>query len=183
MADKFFEKRKFKNIRVESFLELPEKCKDMFFRHMSRDYGSGFEPMEDYFTIADFCEIKSPIEKMFLMAFCVIKREYYDDYKIEIYPQKKICISDKTYYADFSIEYKDENPFSDGFCFELIIECDGHEFHKATKQQVKHDNERDLALKNAGYDVIHFSGSQIYENPWKCADEALSYFENKIRKG
>ena len=65
--------------------------------------------------------------------------------------------------------------------YRLVIECDGHEFHKLTKEQVKHDNERDFNLKDCGYDVIHFSGSQIYENPWKCADEVCRYLTQKVK--
>jgi very-short-patch-repair endonuclease len=62
---------------------------------------------------------------------------------------------------------------------QLIIECDGHEFHKATKEQIKHDNERDYDLKMAGYDVLHYSGSQIFNDPIKCANEIYDYITIK----
>lgn len=183
MVKKFYEKTSFLNtMYAKDFFKLPEKCQEMFFQHIKRDYGSGFKPIARFLSMVDSHDIKSPIEKIFLMAFSIIKLEYYDDFTVNITPQKKICIEEKVYYADFLLRYYIENPFCESFCYELIIECDGHDFHNSTKEQVKKDNERDFDLKRAGYDVLHFSGSQIYENPWKCADEALSYFEENIRK-
>ena len=62
----------------------------------------------------------------------------------------------------------------------MVIECDGHDFHKLTKSRVSHDNQRDYDLKIAGYDVLHFSGSQIYSDPYKCAKEVYEYIKSKV---
>ena len=59
----------------------------------------------------------------------------------------------------------------------LAIECDGHEFHQKTKEQVAHDNERELDLKMAGYNIIRFSGSQIYNKPFECARDIYEYIQ------
>lgn len=48
---------------------------------------------------------------------------------------------------------------------EFIIECDGHDFHEKTKEQAKHDKERDRFLQSLGYPVYRFTGSEIYNNP------------------
>ena len=58
---------------------------------------------------------------------------------------------------------------TDNICF--VIECDGYEFHQKTKKQVEQDNERQRALQKEGYEVIRFSGSEIYHRPKKCALE------------
>jgi very-short-patch-repair endonuclease len=41
----------------------------------------------------------------------------------------------------------------------LVVECDGHDFHEKTKQQVTKDNRRERELQIAGWHVFRFSGS------------------------
>lgn len=55
----------------------------------------------------------------------------------------------------------------------LIIECDGYEFHKKTKEQVIRDNRRDRACQIEGYKVFRYSGSEIYEDPLACVDDIV----------
>jgi very-short-patch-repair endonuclease len=173
MSDKFYEKKLIlPKFETDSFLKLPRRCQEMIFEQITRIGGSGYLP----FSICGLPEyIISPIEQMFHIAFSVVNYEYYDS-EFNIESQVKILIRDKKYYADFLISYglNDENKF--------IVECDGHEFHKTTKEQVKNDNERDMELKKIGYDVIHFSGSQLYENAWKCADDVCDYIKRKCKE-
>lgn len=55
----------------------------------------------------------------------------------------------------------------------IAIECDGHDFHERTKEQARHDRRRDRALQAAGFRVMRFTGSEIWANPGKCADEVM----------
>lgn len=154
---------------TEDFLSLPRRCQEMVFEQLTRNDGLGYIPFNVYGLPSD---LKSPIEQMFHLAFSVISQEFYGSrYRLE--SQVEIIATSKKYYADFVIYLENEEQLK------LVIECDGHDFHKVTKEQVKHDNERDMALKKAGFDVIHFSGSQLYENAWKCADEVCSYIQEK----
>lgn len=57
----------------------------------------------------------------------------------------------------------------------LAIECDGHEFHSRTKQQAKRDRVRDRNLQAVGLHVMRFTGSEIWNNPAACADEAIEF--------
>ena len=57
----------------------------------------------------------------------------------------------------------------------LIVECDGHEFHEKTKDQVEKRNKRDYNLKMQGFDILHFSGSEIYKDPVGCARKCIDY--------
>ena len=124
----------------------------------------------------------SPIEQIFRYAFDIICIE--NDLFLILDYQDAIVCGDKTYIADFTFDT--ETYFSDIYKCEhelkLVIECDGHEFHAKTKEQVKRGNERDLALKLEGYDVLHFSGSQIYNDPFGCARDTVNYICNKIGK-
>lgn len=54
----------------------------------------------------------------------------------------------------------------------LAIECDGYEFHHATKEQVELDNRRDRALVRAGWRVVRYSGSEIHRDASMCALDA-----------
>ena len=84
--------------------------------------------------------------------------------------QVKIEVEERCYRVDFLIPvwYKNRD---EGKLF--VIECDGHEFHQKTKEQVERDNQRTRALQRAGYIVMRFSGSEIYKSPVKCAEEVV----------
>lgn len=53
----------------------------------------------------------------------------------------------------------------------IVIECDGHDFHEKTKEQVKKDKQRDRTLTKLGFKILRFSGSEIYNNPKNCVME------------
>lgn len=53
----------------------------------------------------------------------------------------------------------------------LVIECDGHEYHERTKEQAARDRSRDRDLNNLGYEVFRFTGSELWRDPWDCADQ------------
>lgn len=72
------------------------------------------------------------------------------------------------YRADFSLEYVDHWRRART----ILIECDGHEFHERTKAQASRDKSRDRKLALAGYHVIRYTGSEIWNDGWRCATEA-----------
>lgn len=171
-------------ITLEYFQKLPQRCQEMFFEFMQSAELSFSNP----YTIFDIVSYsnescKSPIEQMFAMAFNVVNHTYYNGI-FTLDSQYEINTDGKRHIADFVFDTAGE--FSEWHTsehdFRLVIECDGHDYHKATKKQVKRDNERDLRLKRAGYDVLHFSGTQICENPWKCAEDTIEYIISKIGK-
>lgn len=55
----------------------------------------------------------------------------------------------------------------------VIIECDGHEFHERTKEQAARDKARDRNIQERGYKVLRFTGSEIWRDPFACADTAM----------
>jgi very-short-patch-repair endonuclease len=167
----------------ESFDSLPDKAKEMFF--CALQYIA--EQKNDYIT--DFVMLwqdnyeccQSPIEKMLFLAFNTVRllrfEELPNDYEgLFFIPQYEVVAGDKQYRADFYIELEDCTKKG------LVVECDGHEFHQKTKQQVCRDNEREFAIKKCGYDVLRFSGSQIYNEPFKCANDVFDYLLLMIEK-
>lgn len=56
----------------------------------------------------------------------------------------------------------------------MIIECDGHDYHERTKDQAKKDRSRDRFLQSLGYLVFRYTGSEIWQDVFHCAHEALT---------
>lgn len=156
---------------LQEFLNAPKKAQQLILLPL---INARFYP-----TI--MCEnIISPIEQIFITAFDLYLRT--DNKKnIFLFSQAPIKIEDKRYVVDFLFE---EDEFVNKFNTnkKIIIECDGYEFHQKTKEQVQHDNEREYKLKMAGYEVIRFSGSQIYNNPLKCAEDTYNYIMKSIKE-
>lgn len=96
-----------------------------------------------------------------------------------MFSQKEIKANGKKYIVDF---YFEEDEYVNKFNTDkkIIIECDGYEFHQKTKEQVQKDNEREYNLKMAGYEILRFSGTQIYNNPFKCAEDTYNYIIKRI---
>lgn len=118
------------------------------------------------------CE--SPIEQMLAIAMKRIQMENILKYNpyidiVAIDNQAEIMCNDKKYRVDFliTVDYKEQE-----YKF-FIIECDGYEFHQKTKEQVERDNKRQRLLQKEGYEVIRFSGSEIWNKPLRCANEIL----------
>jgi very-short-patch-repair endonuclease len=72
--------------------------------------------------------------------------------------QKQVEIG--TYRVDFLITVV--SPISS---YKIVIECDGHDFHEKTKQQVSKDKKRDRYFQQNGYIVFRYSGSDIVNDP------------------
>lgn len=127
------------------------------------------------------CE--SPIEQIMAMELStsmdMFLMEYNNIELMELEPQKYIKANNKLYRVDFLMEFafKLNGEYID--IFKLIIECDGHEFHEKTKEQVKKKNERDRDLQKEGYDILHFSGSEICNTLYKCGKEIRDYVRSK----
>lgn len=57
----------------------------------------------------------------------------------------------------------------------VVVECDGHDFHEKTKEQVAYDKARDRFFTSKGIRVFRFSGSEIWRDAGACADEVLRF--------
>lgn len=79
------------------------------------------------------------------------------------------------YRADFYISYRHYT----GVVVSAVVECDGHDFHERTKEQARHDKERDRYFQSLGLLVLRYTGSEIYADPVKCALDALGIIFNR----
>lgn len=168
--------------QANCFRALPERAQDLWFGYC--ESARALKRYHDlYFAVHvgfDYSECQSPIEVIFNLAFDLLTYTRHAPFSI-LTPQYAIYDEHKVkYYLDFCYHAADmlgeDSPNS---TFRLAIECDGHEFHERTKEQVIHDNEKDYYLKMQGWDVLHFSGSEIYKSPEDCAFRAMKYIEEK----
>lgn len=149
------------------------------------------------------CE--SPIERMFALALqAVSESEYVGEWfyvigdgdlkeaekhhsSIAIEPQ---VVIDK-YRVDFLIRRygvivkynKETGPYLEGFKKQIIVECDGHDFHERTKEQAAKDRSKDRKLQSLGYKIYRFTGSEIWRDPIKCATELLNEITEDPKEG
>ena len=109
---------------------------------------------------------ESPIERLLLEAFDMIRTKdlntIYDYYLI---PQVEI--------GKYRVDFELINPYK-----KIVVECDGYDFHQKTKEQVKKDNQRERDLKKLGYEVVRFSGSEIFEDAEKCVKDLIDIMKN-----
>lgn len=114
----------------------------------------------DYYIAQD--KPLTPIEKVMLAILLKIQ----DKCGICVEPQMKIG----KYRVDFLVTFLRDKKRK------IIIECDGHDFHEKTKEQAKHDKERDRYFTAEGYEIYHYTGSEIYND----FDEIEDQLENII---
>lgn len=134
---------------------------------------------DDYQLLIEDC--KSPIEMVLGTSLLFANNGYTDlKYCMDINElTEALSIKDKEintyvtcqqdigeYRVDFLLRTYFKGNFKD-----IIIECDGHNFHGKTKEQVARDKKRDRYLTSMGYFILRFSGSEIYNNPDKCIEE------------
>lgn len=163
----------------DEFNSLPELVKEIWFEWLRKTTLDGSHDAS-FFAITYGFNMegsKSPIEQIFRFAFDVTyflggKNKFFEGLCLE--SQYEMQVGKKKYYGDFMMHHD----FADlDKSKSLIIECDGHDFHEKTKAQVAKDNERMMDIKMLGYDVIRFSGSQIYNDPFGCVVKAIEYFK------
>lgn len=162
--------------------ELPLKAKEVFLRGVE-DCVLSDKNTNTYVgnILSEYgvCQCKSPIEKILYVAMETIR--YCADLYCEITPQYEIECGKKRYFADFNLMFLE--PSIERECtYNLIVECDGHENH-SSKAQIAHDNEREMDIRMAGYDVVRFSGTQIYSDPFGCAKDVMWLGVTRLDKG
>lgn len=171
---------------LKSFDSLPDRGKALLFSSMDAMCCREKLSLNDRFQIgfSDYTECESPIEKILFVALDVVtylRSCEFGKYIVNITPQEEIKDDKKKYRVDFYICIE---KFFNGYekLCKIVVECDGYDYHQKNKKQVKHDNEREMRLKLLGYDVLRFSGTQIYENPMKCANDIIDYALTKISR-
>lgn len=162
------------NEELAVFEKLCDKAKNIIFNAIRQ------EKTMVYFAVLDLPENileMSPIEQIFYVCADIFTLLYENSLDVEA--QKFIEANGKKYRADFyaerflfgNTEYYLNKP--------IIIELDGHDYH-STKEQRNRDYERENNLKLAGYNVLRFTGSQVYNEPFECLAKVYKFTNQLI---
>ena len=91
---------------------------------------------------------------------------------------RELPVVDGRYRVDFAIVDAATDTF-------VAIECDGHEWHEKSKEQVQRDKARDRALTADGWRVLRFTGSEVWSDPAACVREIVAMLlpDSKQRVG
>lgn len=142
--------------------------------------------IEQLLCLKHFCE--SPIEEIFLAAFYSqsLHRDFFDIVMLgkPIGDMSKGKFQGETIYILQQAKvgrYRVDFLIIDASCpLEIadprfmIVECDGHEFHEKTKEQVERDKKRDRYFQSKNFKVLRFSGSEIWKDAFGCVEEVIA---------
>lgn len=131
----------------------------------------------------------TPIESLFYITWESKKISEYDELPLYyhenwkyplLYPQREIQVQDKKYRVDFLIVMKDLRNWDEPEIKEniLIVELDSYLWHGSDPTQFTREKERERELKKKGYNVLRFSGREIWRDTEKCVDETIQYISN-----
>lgn len=89
-----------------------------------------------------------------------------DQRRVFVVPQFKIG----PYRADFMLASYLNPMYPTVIC----VECDGQDYHKATRAQQTRDIERDHWMRGKLIETLRFSGKQITRDSYGCAQKAIA---------
>lgn len=135
----------------------------------------------------ELIDCESPIEQVFAMYMADI-----DLTKLEVFTagrvmldsfinQDAVTVNGRKYRVDFliTVDYRKKQGIK---TMRFVVECDGHDYHEKTKEQVAYSNRRERDLQSAGYKVVRFSGSEIYKSPSNCVMELIRIIVNQYQE-
>lgn len=162
---------------IESNLKIYESLSKKIKDEIDRDISFKKANVINYVSR---CE--SPIEQLLAIRLMDLEPYFYKELSVlsgfkflSILPQKEVVVNDRKYRLDFLIECLVDNKKH-----LFAIECDGHEFHEKTKKQAARDKARERNLMSKGYKIIRFTGSEIWNDPGKCASDIVDIVQNSV---
>lgn len=157
---------------------LKNKLVEKFFDDLKEELLDEYNDPEE----REILKCESPIEAvMFLALKDKFKHfnSFFNEFEVSINPQVQLISGNTTFRGDFEILVTDYERQENHF---FLLECDGHDFHEKTKEQVANDRNRERLFMKKGYTVIRFAGSEIFESPTYCADEVVKIIKVKVKE-
>lgn len=108
----------------------------------------------------------TPIERTLLDALLRRRAQNSDECRFVLAAQHSVL--NGKYRLDFAI-------WREGKPWRIAVECDGHNFHEKTKEQVARDKARERDLIFEGWTVLRFSGTEIHRDADGCAETIVKH--------
>lgn len=136
-----------------------------------------------FVAMAHLCE--SPIEQMALaaMAFMVIEGvecfppAIHDVMGGEEWPNSPVVIVPQFVIARYRLDFLVTVDTAEGR-YLFAVECDGAAYHNGPKER-RRDFSRDSYLRCLGIKTLRMTGSWMFKNQWKVADEIAAIIREK----
>lgn len=142
-----------------------EKCWQGFWKWQDweQEYSElmGLEAVRDCKKEIECLPQMNPIEQIAFFAL--------HEFGIESIPQKQLG----KYRVDFLVDkcvFLREGGYKN---VEVVVECDGHDWHEKTKEQAKRDKSMDRYLQDLEFRVYRFTGSEIWQTNGQCIPKAI----------
>lgn len=166
------------NPNLAVFEKLCYKAKEIIFNTLEHD-----RTMQYIYVFGldeELIEL-SPIEQIFYVSkdICTF---FEGNFYLDILSQVPIYLKDKTYKVDFLVESYTYNGEKVVLENPIVIELDGYNYH-STKEQRNRDCQKENELKLAGYHVMRFTGTQVFNEPFQCLKSVYKYVLRLIGKG
>lgn len=65
---------------------------------------------------------------------------------------------------------------------QLVVECDGADYHDASIEQLVRDRQRDRQLQVRGFHVFRYSGAEIWRDCFGVAREVLLFLKSSVER-
>ena len=121
---------------------------------------------------------KSPIEQMLLAELMFMETGYGLGAipVIDTPHEFRDCIRPQYEIERYKIDLAVFITLFSGAVLRIAVECDGHDYH-STKEQLRRDNRKSRWLQRNGWQVVRFTGSEIWRDAKACAKEVGSLIE------
>ncbi len=151
------------------------------FLHKAADaYGSYKQEEFSQFMWSMCCDIKSPIEQLFLIAINLVAEvnivpiaigKELNDLDDDLAHNTDLLVIPQWSVGKFKVDFAlCQQPSGKIVCVEL----DGHAFHDRDERQRRYEKSRDRFLTARGYSVLHFTGAEVVNDPCVVATEAFN---------
>lgn len=174
------------NQLVEKSIRLPGDVWEQFLFRLVTQRALAFRTELE--ATARTCE--SPIEEMLFLALALVGERASDEGVIVNGSEpghfdnlSTICILPQVpigkYRIDFEVtalltQFRDDLELIDWHRGQVLVECDGHDFHERTKEQASRDKRKDRELQRAGFTVFRYTGSDVWKDCMGVAEEIVA---------
>lgn len=117
---------------------------------------------------------QSPMEALYAAAFHLLRE------RLNVPRAPVVILEEQAHVGPYRVDFLFRCKAQDGSVKRLVVEIDGHDFHDRTKEQASKDRSRDRWMTERGYVVIRFTGSDVWNDPFSCAEQTSDHIHQFV---